>query len=88
MEGTIGEIRMFAGNFSPREWMLCAGQLLPIGSNTTLFSVLGANYGGDGRVTFALPDLRPKDIHGASRDWSNKEVKYIICISGMYPQRD
>jgi microcystin-dependent protein len=57
-EGFIGEIRMFAGNFAPRNWALCDGQLLPISSNTALFSILGTTYGGDGRTTFALPDLR------------------------------
>ncbi|WP_367388448.1 phage tail protein [Lewinella sp. LCG006] len=57
-EGFIGEIRMFAGNFAPRSWALCEGQLLPIAQNTALFSILGTIYGGDGRTTFALPDLR------------------------------
>ena len=54
----IGEVRMFAGNFAPRNWALTDGQLLPISSNTALFSILGTTYGGDGRTTFALPDLR------------------------------
>jgi microcystin-dependent protein len=57
-EGFIGEIRMFAGNFAPRSWALCEGQLLSIAQNTALFSILGTIYGGDGRTTFALPDLR------------------------------
>ena len=57
-EGFIGEVKMFAGNFAPRGWALCQGQLLPISSNTALFSILGTIYGGDGRTTFALPDLR------------------------------
>jgi microcystin-dependent protein len=54
----IGEIRMFAGNFAPQGWAFCAGQLLDIASNQALFSLLGTTYGGDGRVSFALPDLR------------------------------
>lgn len=58
MEGTIGEILMFAGNFAPRSWAFCNGQLLPIAQNQALFSILGTTYGGDGRTTFALPDLR------------------------------
>lgn len=58
MDGTIGEIRMFGGNFAPRTWAFCAGQLLPINQNQALFSILGTTYGGDGRTTFALPDLR------------------------------
>jgi microcystin-dependent protein len=57
-EGCIGEIRMFAGNFAPRSWALCDGQLLPINQNQALFSILGTTYGGDGQTTFALPDLR------------------------------
>ena len=58
MEGYIGEIRGFAGNFAPRSWALSEGQLLSISQNTALFSILGTTYGGDGRTTFALPDLR------------------------------
>jgi microcystin-dependent protein len=58
MEGYIGEIRLFAGNFAPRNWALCEGQLLPINSYTAVFSILGTIYGGDGRTTFGLPDLR------------------------------
>lgn len=54
----VGEIRMFAGNFAPRGWAFCNGQLIPINQNTALFSLLGTLYGGDGRSTFALPDLR------------------------------
>ncbi|MEZ4934531.1 MAG: tail fiber protein [Saprospiraceae bacterium] len=54
----IGEIRMFGGNFAPRSWALCQGQLLAISGNEALFSILGTTYGGDGRTTFALPDLR------------------------------
>ena len=54
----IGEIRNFGFNFTPRGWASCQGQLLPISSNTALFSLLGTMYGGDGQVTFALPDLQ------------------------------
>ena len=57
-EPFIGEITMFGGNFAPRSWALCDGQLLAINQNQSLFSLLGTTYGGDGRVTFALPDLR------------------------------
>lgn len=58
MEPFIGQIIMFAGSFAPRGWALCDGQLLPISSNSALFSILGTTYGGDGKTTFALPDLR------------------------------
>ena len=54
----IGEIKMFAGNFAPRNWAFCDGQLLPISQYSALFSILGTTYGGDGRTTFGLPDLR------------------------------
>lgn len=54
----IGEIRMFGGNFSPTGWALCDGSLIQISNNEPLFSLLGTRYGGDGRTTFALPDLR------------------------------
>jgi microcystin-dependent protein len=67
MEGTIGEIRMFGGNFAPRPWAFCAGQLLPISQNTALFSILGTIYGGDGRTTFGLPDLRGRTAMSAGR---------------------
>ena len=54
----LGEIRMFGGNFAPRNWALCNGTILTIAEYTALFSLLGTAYGGDGRSTFALPDLR------------------------------
>jgi len=57
-EPFIGEIQIFAGNFAPTGWAFCDGQLLPIASNTALFSLLGTTYGGNGQTTFALPDLR------------------------------
>jgi microcystin-dependent protein len=54
----IGEIRMFAGNFAPRNWAFCNGQLLAISQNTALFSILGTTYGGNGTTNFALPNLQ------------------------------
>jgi microcystin-dependent protein len=60
MDPFVAEIRMFAGNFAPTGWALCNGQILPIAQNTALFSLLGTTYGGDGRTTFALPDLRDR----------------------------
>lgn len=53
----IGEIRIFAGNFAPKGWALCNGQIMPIQQNTALFSILGVQYGGDGKTNFALPNL-------------------------------
>ena len=65
--GSIGEIVMFGGNFAPRSWAICAGQLQAISSNTALFSILGTTYGGDGRTTFGLPDLRGRSAVGEGR---------------------
>lgn len=57
-EPYVGEIRIFAGNFAPRGWAFCDGQLLAINHHDTLFSLFGTYYGGDGHTTFGLPDLR------------------------------
>ena len=54
----VGELRIFAGNFPPSGWMLCDGQLLPISENETLFQLIGTTYGGNGKSTFALPDMQ------------------------------
>ena len=59
-EPFLAEIRIFGFNFPPRGWAACDGQLLPISQNSALFSLLGTTYGGDGRTTFALPDLRSR----------------------------
>ena len=56
-EPFVAEIRIFAGNFAPKGWAACDGQLLPIAQNTALFSLVGTLYGGDGHTTFALPNL-------------------------------
>jgi microcystin-dependent protein len=63
----VGEIRAFAGNFAPTGWALCNGQLLPISQNTALFSLLGTQYGGDGRTNFALPNLQERSPIGAGQ---------------------
>ncbi|WP_296385582.1 tail fiber protein [Winogradskyella sp.] len=67
MEQLMGQIMLFGGNFPPRGWALCDGQLLPIASNSALFSILGTTYGGDGRTTFGLPDLRGRAAVHAGR---------------------
>jgi microcystin-dependent protein len=67
MEGTIGEIRMFAATFNPRNWAFCQAQLLPIAQNTALFSILGTTYGGNGQTTFGLPDFRGRIPVGAGQ---------------------
>lgn len=66
-EPFVGEVRMFAGNFAPRGWAFCDGQLLAVSQNDALFSLLGTIYGGDGRTTFGLPDLRGRiPIHAGT----------------------
>jgi len=67
MEGTIGEIRMFAGTFAPKNWALCNGQLMSIVQNTALFSIIGTIYGGNGQTTFGLPDLRGRFPRGTGQ---------------------
>jgi microcystin-dependent protein len=59
-DGFLGEVKMFAGNFAPRGWAFCEGQELPINQNHALYSLLGTTYGGNGRTTYALPDLRSR----------------------------
>lgn len=67
MEPFLAQIMMFGGNFAPRGWAFCENQLLPINSNQALFSLLGTTYGGDGRTTFSLPDLRGRvPMHSGS----------------------
>ena len=75
-EPFVGEIRMFAGNFAPRGWAYCDGQLLAVSQNDALFSLFGTIYGGDGRTTFGLPDLRGRfPIHaGQGPGLSNRRL--------------
>jgi microcystin-dependent protein len=63
-ESYLGEIKLFAGNFAPRGWAKCEGQLLSISQNQALFSLLGTTYGGNGTTTFALPDYRGRAATG------------------------
>src|SRR5947209_8737122 len=66
-EPYLGGVFIFAGNFAPSGYMLCAGQLLPISQNSALFAILGTTFGGDGVQTFALPDLRGRTAVGAGQ---------------------
>ena len=76
MEPFIGQVMMFGGNFAPRGWAFCEGQLLAISSNSALFSIVGTIYGGDGRSTFALPDLRGRTAiqHGNGPGLSSRSL--------------
>jgi microcystin-dependent protein len=64
MEGTIAEVRIFAGDFAPKGWAFCQGQLLNINTNQAVFALVSTLYGGDGRTTFGLPDLRSRTVVG------------------------
>jgi microcystin-dependent protein len=76
MDPFIGQIQLFPYSFAPRGWWRCEGQLLAISQHQALFSLVGTTFGGDGRTTFALPDLRGEDLH------------YCIAWEGIYPSRD
>jgi microcystin-dependent protein len=67
MEGMIGEIRWFAGNFAPKSWAFCNGQTVNISSNTALFSILGTTYGGNGTTNFQLPNFQSRVPVGAGQ---------------------
>jgi len=92
-EPFIGEIKMFAGNFAPRGFALCDGQLLAIAQNNALFSLFGTLYGGDGRTTFGLPELRGRiPIHaGQGPGLSNRNLssragqEAIVVIPAQLP---
>ena len=84
MESYLAQIMFFAGNFAPRGWLPCDGRLLPIAQYTALFSLLGTTYGGDGRTTFALPNLQP--LTGPVPQLNGVQV--VICIEGIYPSRN
>jgi microcystin-dependent protein len=81
MEEYLGDIKLFAGTYSPQCYMYCDGQTLSIQQYTALFSILGTQYGGDGRVTFCLPNLNKTPIAAGT------SLKYIICTQGLYPAR-
>lgn len=82
----MGEIRLFPYTYAPRGWMKCDGKLLEVARHQALFSLLGSQYGGDGRTTFGLPNLNsPLTPDGEV----GKELGfYCICISGIYPSRN
>ncbi|MAP80541.1 MAG: phage tail protein [Aequorivita sp.] len=88
MEPFLGQIQAFGFNFAPRGWAKCEGQLLAISQNTALFSLLGTTYGGDGRTTFGLPDLRGRVIispgQGPGLDnisWGQKSGAHSVSLN-------
>ncbi len=74
-EPFLAEIKIVGFNFAPRGWAFCDGQILPINQNQSLYSLLGTTYGGDGRTSFALPDLRSRvPIHKGSSNGTNHQL--------------
>ncbi|GGH72091.1 microcystin-dependent protein [Filimonas zeae] len=67
MDGTVGEIRLFAAGFAPRSWAFCQGQLLPLNRYTALYAILGSNFGGNGTSTFGLPDFSGRTAIGVGQ---------------------
>jgi tail collar domain len=81
--GAVGQVVLFGGDYAPRGTAPARGQLLSISQNQALFSIYGTRFGGDGRVTFGLPDLsgaEPKGLDG-------QPVGYLVCLEGVYPGR-
>src|SRR2546425_4239312 len=88
-EPFLGEIKIISWNFAPKGWSFCNGQLLPINQNQALFSILGTTYGGDGRQTFALPDLRGRAPIHQGQGWIEGQAagqETHTLISGEMPQ--
>ena len=83
----LAEIKIISWNFPPKGWAFCNGQLLPINQNQALFSILGTTYGGDGRTTFALPDLRGRaPVHmgnGFTEGQRGGEISHTVIMSEM-----
>lgn len=77
MEEKLGMIKLFAGSFVPENYLECNGQMLGVQSYLALFSLLGTTYGGNGQTNFGLPNLTAPD----------ENLKYIICVQGLYPIR-
>ena len=80
MEPFLGQIRLFPYNFAPQGWAFCEGQIIQITQNMPLFSLLGTTYGGDGRTTFALPNLKGKE--------PDPNMHYCIALVGIFPNRE
>ncbi|WP_245391443.1 phage tail protein [Sulfurospirillum barnesii] len=75
----MGQIQLFAFNFEMRGWLLCDGRMLPIEQNQALYAIIGTTYGGDGRTTFAIPNLKDKAPF--------PELQYYISVEGIFPAR-
>jgi microcystin-dependent protein len=95
LEPFLGEICQYPYNFAPKYWLPCHGQIMSIIHNQALFSLLGTTFGGDGKYTFALPDLRPKDekrnviqLQVGDMYEGKPYMDYYIAVNGIYPPRN
>jgi microcystin-dependent protein len=92
MDELLGTIKQFGFNYEPEGWIICHGQVLRLSENQALYSLLGDIYGGDGRTTFALPDLRKKKDGvpyklGEIMSDGLPFIESYICVEGLYPPR-
>ena len=85
MEGTVGEVRLFAGTFTPKNWERCSGQTVEVNEYKQLYSVIGNKYGGDSGLTFDIPKIDP--AVGADTPTPYDDLHYIICYHGAMPER-
>jgi microcystin-dependent protein len=79
MEPFVGQIALFPYDFVPKGWSACEGQLIPVNQNQMLFALVGTTFGGDGRTSFSLPNLKGKEPEA--------NLRYCIAIEGIFPQR-
>jgi microcystin-dependent protein len=84
-EPFLGEVHLMSFDFPPKGWALCRGQILSISQNTALFSLIGTKYGGDGRTTFALPNLEDAEPQTGQAGYG---MHYCIALQGVFPPRD
>ncbi len=89
-EAYLGDIKLTGVGFSQRGWLHCEGQTMSIAENSALFSLLGTTYGGDGRTTFKLPNLKKAEAvlrKAAGVKEDSAFLRYMICTSGVFPSR-
>lgn len=85
----LGEIKLFSGHFAPNDWLFCQGQLLNIQEHLSLYTILATKYGGDGRVTFALPDLRgrvPIGINPSNNNYASGGHEKVTLSTAELPK--
>jgi len=92
MDEFLGAVKIFVGNYAPVGYMLCEGQSLSIAGYPRLYSLMGPTYGGDGKTTFQLPDLRAStysknELPSVTNNTPTVAMRYIICVDGPSPER-